>query len=274
MMTVVSSCARSSSASSQPSSALSQAGLPDEFHKNYDDTGVRKVYVETSRAWSEQQRKGGQAVTFGAQHWIVTVAPGKMYQSGSDVNGKNMADIQQFRNSGVGHTEAGLTSKTDAEIDAWVKKWNSDATDYNLITNSCQTFACALVHYLCNGAGKLPASGGVQYQNNSAGFNAKISLGEVASLAAGPGKAAVSAFNVGVQATNTCAFVKGELFKAELGADTRVGRFSFHVSPNSNTGAGIRDGNLEATLFGFGAKVGRDGIGVHTSLAGANCSIM
>ena len=48
-----------------------------------------------------------------------------------------------------------------------------------------------------------------------------------------------------------------------------------HIGLNANTGIGIRNGNLEAHLAGFGGKVGADGIEINTPVGGMNmCSLM
>ena len=42
-----------------------------------------------------------------------------------------------------------------------------------------------------------------------------------------------------------------------------------------NTGIGARNGNVEAHVLGFGAKVGADGVEINTPLGGANaCNVM
>jgi hypothetical protein len=163
-------------------------------------------------------------------------------------------------------------------IQEFIKQWNlkrGGGQEYNLITNSCQTFAVAFVHFLCDGHGKLPQAAGVQFAMDSKHFLAAAGLGEVAAVNYGGTKAAISAPNAGIhEIRGQGAFLQAEFGKVELGADTPYGRVGAHVSPNLNTGAGVRDGNLEATLLGFGAKVGQDGIGVRTPLAGADCSVM
>ena len=58
----------------------------------------------------------------------------------------------------------------------------------------------------------------------------------------------------------------------ELSAGNVVG---VHVDCNVNTGIGVRNGNAEAHLLGFGGKVGADGVEINTPLGGANaCNVM
>lgn len=43
-----------------------------------------------------------------------------------------------------------------------------------------------------------------------------------------------------------------------------------HFEPNINTGVGVRNGNFEVHLLGFGFKVGADGFEVNTPIGGVN----
>jgi hypothetical protein len=215
-------------------------------------------------------------VTAVAQHWIVTVGRYK-YQAGN-IDGYNRADRSRANSSLNGCSKAGKTRKTDSMIQEFITRWNASeggCRPYNLVTNSCQTFAVAFAHFLCDGHGKLPQAAGLHFALDSKHFVAAAGLGEVAAVNYGGTKAAISAPNAGIhEIRGEGAFLQAELLKAELGTDTPYGRVGAHVSPNLNTGAGVRNGNFEATLLGFGAKVGEDGIGVRTPIVGADCSIM
>ena len=47
------------------------------------------------------------------------------------------------------------------------------------------------------------------------------------------------------------------------------------MEPNVNTGLGVRNGNAELRVLGFGGKIGADGLEINTPLGGANaCSMM
>lgn len=248
----------------------------------------RAVFVETSNAFfgtegrlgsfhsGGEQREGGHLVTAGAQHWIVTVGD-YMYQAG-DTDGMNVAECDDKSSCMAGCTKAGLTTKTDEEIELFLEGWNADGGGcraYNLITNSCQTFAVHLVHFLCEGQGRLPNAGGVQFSVDQHHVIASAGMGEVACASFGGAKAAISAPAVGFQGIKgRGAFIQAEVGKAELGADTALGHVGVSWGLNANTGAGVRDGNVEASLVGFGMKAGRDGVGVMTPIAGADCCIM
>lgn len=250
----------------------------------------RAVWLETSNAFvatggilgasmlGPQQREGGHLVTAGAQHWIITVGD-VMYQAGN-VDGFNWAEGSPANTSKVqaGRTQSGTTTKSDEDIAQYIALWNSDgggAYAYNLLSNSCQTFATHLVRYLCDGQGKLPNQGGISMTKDSKNFNAAIGFGEVACASAGGAKAAVSGPAAGLQGIKgQGAFFTAEMFKAEAGTDTPLGHVGVQWGPNANTGVGVRNGNAEATVLGFGGKVGKDGVGVRTPLGGADCCLM
>jgi hypothetical protein len=225
---------------------------------------------------SADQREGGHLFTAVAQHWIVQVG-GHKYQAGTR-DGLNPADSTPASRSLDGCSKAGKTSKTDEEIQIFIEWWNKHgggSREYNLVTNSCQTFAVRFVHFLCGGNGKLPQAAGVQFAANNEHFVASAGFGEVAAVNYGGAKVALSAPNAGVhEIRGRGGFVQAEAFKAEAGTDTPLGRVGAHFSPNLNTGGGMRNGNLEATFMGTGARVGRDGVGIRTPLGGADCSVM
>lgn len=251
----------------------------------------REVWLETSNAFvgtdgkignqviGPSQREGGQLLTAGAQHWIIIVGD-KMYQAGN-VEGFNRAcgsPAAEWRPSQAGRTKVGDTKKTDEDIEMYIGLWNEHGGGhypYHLLANSCQTFATHFVRYVCEGQGKLPTAGGWSMTKDSKNFKADVGLGEVACASAGGAKMAVSGPSAGVQGIKGAgAFFTAEMFKAEAGMDTPLGRVGAHWGPNANTGAGIRNGNAEATVLGFGGKVGKDGVGVRSPLGGADCSLM
>lgn len=222
------------------------------------------------------QRGGGQLVTGVAQHWIVTVGD-FMYQAGN-VDGMNSADVTPANPSKMGSRKVGKTKRIDKEIVAFIACWNQElggSMQYDLIGNSCQTFATWIVRWLCEGDGKLPNQGGFCQFQDKKNFIATAGMGEVACASADGAKMALSGPAVGVQGIrDKGAFVQAEMFKADAGFDTPLGHVGANICPNVNTGAGIRDGNMEATVMGFGGKVGKDGVGVRSPLGGADCSVM
>lgn len=238
----------------------------------------RSVWLETSNAFvgTDGQREGGHVVTGGAQHWILTVGD-YMYQAGN-VNGMNIAMGSRASGKRAGKTEVGKTKKMDQEIALYIAWWNKEgggALKYDLLGNSCQTFGMHFGSWLTDGQGKLPNQGGASVSTYAGGFSATAGMGEVACASAGGAKMAVSGPAAGVQGIKGHgAFIQAEMFKAEAGTDTPLGHVGVQYGPNINTGIGMRNGNAEASILGFGGKVGKDGVGVRTPLAGADCSIM
>jgi hypothetical protein len=67
------------------------------------------------------------------------------------------------------------------------------------------------------------------------------------------------------------AWAGASLGRAEVNLGPVVG---IHVEPNLNTGVGVRDGNLDVHVLGFGARVGADGLEINTPLGGVNACIV
>ena len=65
--------------------------------------------------------------------------------------------------------------------------------------------------------------------------------------------------------------VNASLVRAEAKLGNVVGG-SFDV--NARTGAGVRNGNVEAHVLGFGGKVGTDGVEINTPLGGLSVPVL
>ena len=57
-------------------------------------------------------------------------------------------------------------------------------------------------------------------------------------------------------------------------AEGDLGPVGAHLDINANTGVGVRGGNLDVHLLGFGGKIGVDGVTIDTPVGGVKCSIM
>jgi len=91
-------------------------------------------------------------------------------------------------------------------------------------------------------------------------------LGFVAVGAEGPNAGAQARLGngeayAGVQASLVCAELKD-------------GPLAIRFEPNVNTGAGVRNGNVEGSLVGFGGAIGKDGVSIKTPIGSADCSVM
>ena len=63
-------------------------------------------------------------------------------------------------------------------------------------------------------------------------------------------------------------FADASLARVEASYGNIVG---LHADLNANTGVGVRNGNFEAHFFGFGVKIGADGVEkINTPIGGAN----
>jgi len=249
---------------------------------------ARTVWLETSNALiategrlgssvsGGTQSKGGHLITAGAQHWSVRVGA-LSYQAGH-CEGVNLGDVFDASEGLAGCTEVGSTERTDEAIDQWLDHWNEElggARPYNLVTNSCQTFAVHLVRWLCLGEGKLPILGGISLIKDSGSFVAAAGFGELACASFGGAKVALSGPAASLQGVaRRGAFFDASLGVAEVGTDTPFGRLGIYATANVCTGIGVRDGNAEANVLGFGMKAGKDGMGIKTPIGGADCSIM
>lgn len=107
---------------------------------------------------------GGQLGSVGPEHWMVSIGADMMYQAGEN-KGFNHATFSDGNMSDEGCHLAGVTKKTNTEINRWVDTWNSTgggSKKYNLVTNSCQTFASKFAHWLCDGQCSLPPTQGAR----------------------------------------------------------------------------------------------------------------
>jgi len=57
-------------------------------------------------------------------------------------------------------------------------------------------------------------------------------------------------------------------------AEMSVGPVGVSGGLNADTGVGVRGGNLDVHLLGFGGRVGADGLAVDTPMGGVKCCIM
>ena len=233
-----------------------------------------------------------------AYHWAIQVgekwyeiAPMTETKDGNKIN-TNYGEVAASTAGILGGSIVGETEKTDQEIDKWNKDWLAEYPEYDLITDNCQKYVVELMVWLtdnkyyldCNlDAANLDqtvtgekfwtndgfaveedgiaiASYTVGQSHVSAGpFNAKTTVGQfTAEAVAGPG--------IGVFADTT-------FIECEANVGNLIG---VHVGLNADTGIGIKGGNAEAHVLGFGGQVGADGLEVNTPVIGAHicCTIM
>ena len=186
----------------------------------------------------------------------------------------------------------GVTNKSDAEIQQWIDEWLNGNPAYDLMRDNCQKFVYELMMWVTGGRysfrhrldSSITFESSNKYHNNNTnkGFIASEQGNIVANYclkksnnALGPWNNSGKLFEVQGQAVagpGLGLFVDATAceFKSSLG--NVVGA---RIGVNFNTGAGIRNGNLEAHFMGNGFKVGADGVEINSPIIGVNaCSIM
>jgi hypothetical protein len=227
-----------------------------------------------------------------AYHWAVSVGNTWYEIQGKGGNKRNSVvtshGFAAASSAGaLGGELVGETDATDSQINVWIEEWRSRNPDYNILLDNCQTFAYEFMDWLTNGNFSVSHRFNAAWENMplKKGFKsfareedgnaiARYTTSEVRKSA---GVASVSARSIHAQAQAVAgpgvgAWADASAFKVEAAYGNVVG---VHIEPNVNTGAGIRNGNLDVHLLGFGGKIGADGIEVDTPLGGVNaCSMM
>ena len=227
-------------------------------------------------------------------HWAIKVGEVWYEIRGPklDKNKENKININRgnMAKSGAGAFGGeivGTTDKTDIEISCWYEQWVSKNPDYHLLKDNCQKFAFDCMVWLTKNnykfdhrvdagninTGQFWASGGFavaqkgnaiaaivlgQFHYSNYLLNAKIKVGQFSGqVVAGPG--------AGV-------FVDTTVVDLSVSFGNVIG---IHTGLNVNTGIGIRNGDAELHLLGFGGKIGVDGVEFNTPIGGLNmCSVM
>ena len=229
-----------------------------------------------------------------AYHWAVKVGNTWYEIDVEKSNGKiknyikNQDGFAAASSAGaLGGELVGETDATDSQISLWIGEWLSRNPDYNILSDNCQTFAYEFMDWLTNG------NFSVSHRFNAARENMPLKKGfkrfareedgnaiaryTTSEVRKSAGVFSVSTRSIHAQAQAVAgpglgAWADASAFKVEAAYGNVVG---VHIEPNVNTGAGIRNGNLDVHLLGFGGKIGADGIEVDTPLGGVSaCSMM
>jgi hypothetical protein len=228
-------------------------------------------------------------------HWAVKV--GRLWYElvgkGANSNKQN-GEVNEIRKnegwkatSGAGYLGGeivGETNKSDKDIARFIMSWLKANPTYKVFEANCQKFAYEFVYFRTDGVNfRLPhnfaaAATAKGLANGGSGF--AIAKDGIAIARYGTGEARASAGIVGSMyrgPSYEAAAVAGPGFGAWVGAsplgraEVNVGPFlGAHVEPNLNTGLGVRDGNLDVHLLGFGTRVGADGLEINTPLGGVS----
>ena len=227
-------------------------------------------------------------------HWAVRVETSKSSGCWFEILGKSGDEKSDSEPNGIGrsYTSAaksgagalggstvGKTTKSDEEIDDFISRWLSQNPTYGLYAANCQKFATEFIAWLTDDNYNITVSydaGDVKTKPNNRTHAvahegtayAIASYGETRG-AAGPmtvvGRLPTAMAGVSDGSEGLYAVAEASAFRAEANYGNVVGA---HLDLNVNSGAGVRNGNVEAHLLGFGGRVGTDGVEVNTPLGG------
>lgn len=226
-----------------------------------------------------------------AVHWAVKVGDTwyEIAKVGNvNVVNTNCGEMASSSAGALGGEIVGETDKTDSQIVQFIESWKNNNPRYNVFEDNCQKFAYEFIFFLCNGVNfRLPHRFDAALSAQSLKMSGQtFAIAEdgyaVARLGGGEARASAGYFNSMYRApTYEAAAVAGPGLGAWVGASP-AGRAEVnlgplvgaHIEPNINTGVGIRDGNLDVHVLGFGTRIGADGVEINTPLGGVNaCTI-
>ena len=226
-----------------------------------------------------------------AYHWAVQVGD-TWYEIDGGKNSPN--SVTKHKGSAAaswaglfGGELVGETNATNDEIKKWIDRWLDTNPDYEALTANCQKFAYEFMEWLTDGnficshrfnAADTTSNNDVNIRSfrraEDGNAVARISDAEARKSYA-YGSVSSRALHVQAQAVagpGLGAWVDASFSKFEASFGNVVGA---HFEPNVNTGVGVRNGNVDVHLLGFGGKIGADGIELNTPLGGVNaCSVM
>jgi len=183
-----------------------------------------------------------------------------------------------------GGEPVGKTSKTDEEIESFNYRWSQTNPRYNVFFENCQKYAIEFIRWLTNNNYRLahlpnsgyvvdyPVENKISVSENNHKFSHAHLFEKHESI--GPLSNKLTFLSGDVEAAAAKSGVGAWVDASLLNVETKIGTASIHCGLNGNTGLGVRQGNLDVHLLGFGVKVGVDGVAVDTPVVGAQCSVM
>jgi len=233
-------------------------------------------------------------VPYVATHWAVKVG-GTWYEVPGSKSANSPNHIERDdRNrtaapSGATPLGGGLlgrTTKSQAQINEFIREWERKNPMYKFTTTNCQKFVKDFVDFLGDGRLQVPMMMEAGMRNRGQGptaYSAHDSEAALARATTGRQEGQHGLARGAAEGPSACAHAVcgtqgfGAFADASLGrAEAAVAGFGVHVDPNINTGLGVRHGNFEASLLGTGFKAGVDGLEVNVAGVGGKvpCSIM
>ena len=229
--------------------------------------------VQIDNTWYEIDRKNKET-----RKNSVKVSHGRRAESGAGTCGGEVV---------------GLSTKTEKDVKEWIDRWTFSFPEYDLLNDNCQKFAYDFMNwatcgnFLCehrvNAANIKLGDIDENQVDNTKGFKAEkdgnlvahLKFGKDILTSCGPCSTRCKLGHLTFQMVAGPGL--GIFFDAIL-ADVCVSSGNLvgaHLGLNLNTGLGIRNGNFEAQLLGFGGKIGFDGVEVNFLVGGMNaCSLM
>ena len=228
-----------------------------------------------------------------ADHWAVKAGEiwYEITTDTSEIDGKNIVRKSRGNSAASGADESrgelvGETDKNENQIEQWIKKWLCTNVKYDLFDDNCQKFALEFIEYLTDGNSMVSLRPDSALQGRAAGSRTFVCADDGNAIAAvESGRVEGSLGYMNARMAGPAAKIQsvdgpgyGTFGEAHLGrVEVSLGRLAgAHFSPNVNTGLGVRNGNAELHVLGFGGKIGADGVQVNTPLGGANagCCVM
>lgn len=230
-------------------------------------------------------------VPYVATHWAVKVGDTWYEVEGASKNDSNKENkiktsygsVAASGAAPIGGGLVGTTTKTTAQIESWKQQWLHRNPYYDFTTTNCQKFVKEFCDFLCDGTAKLikMEAGTRGYGQAPGAWSAAEDGTAAAEATAGLAEAQHGIANAQAEGPSARARALcgregfGAFAEASAGrAEGNLGPIGVRLEPNINTGAGMRNGNLEGNLLGFGGAVGQDGVRINTPLGGANCTVM
>jgi hypothetical protein len=221
---------------------------------------------------------GRKSAGWPALHWAIKVGStwyeivGKGANNGEkgaiNVVNRSYGDKAASGAGFLGGEIVGETTKSDEEIDTFIDGWLANNHHYELLIDNCQKFAYEFVVFLTDGvnfrlphrfdaavcAKGLPMDAKAFAVNQDGIAIARLGMGETRAslmywnaLYRGPSYEAAAVAGAGLGAWVGAS----PLGRAEVNMGPLLG---VHLEPNLNTGLGVRDGNVDVHLLGFGAR--------------------
>ena len=178
-------------------------------------------------------------------------------------------------------TLSGTTEKTDDEIAAFNERWHKRFPKYNILGANCQIYAKEFIEFLVGGSFEPPCTlpqaglsvwhtcqGSHQVQRDGL-YCSKQTQGKVGAIlmlfgieAEGP------KIHIGYSKKkyfgNWGGFIEASLFRVEI----KLCPLRVRLEVNIDTAFGLRDGQFQVKVLGFGISCGMGGMGLATPVAG------